>query len=173
MSCTLEAPRAWQQMGEEHVPPTSNVRTWSLTAIDWSGLRSALMAAGIAVILPMINTYGIAVTNALCAAIVWISFGYVCCVPFFLCHPDSDVVSGFFVVSSGMGIGWERIATSVFQPPRIINKSPSGSYLTDHGCRNYLILLPLTGDRKIVSGGFGFVWPQKAAIFEIWRLWGL
>lgn len=38
------------------------------------------MAAGIAMILPMINTYGIAVTNALCAAMVWISFGCVHCV---------------------------------------------------------------------------------------------
>ena len=30
----------------------------------------------------MINTYGIAVTNALCAVLVWISFGYVRCAPF-------------------------------------------------------------------------------------------
>ena len=40
------------------------------------------MAVGIAVVLPMINTYGIAVTNALSALLVWISFGYVRCDPF-------------------------------------------------------------------------------------------
>ena len=53
------------------------------------------MAVGIAVVLPMINTYGIAVTNALCAVLVWISFGYVRRAPFaffFSCHPDIDVV---------------------------------------------------------------------------------
>ncbi|KIM49868.1 hypothetical protein M413DRAFT_117885 [Hebeloma cylindrosporum] len=44
------------------------------------GLRSTLMAAGIAVILPMINTYGIAVTNTLCAVLVWMSFGILCCI---------------------------------------------------------------------------------------------
>jgi len=42
------------------------------------------MAGGIALILPMINTYGIAVTNALCAVMVWISFGYVRSVLFFI-----------------------------------------------------------------------------------------
>ncbi|PPR07301.1 hypothetical protein CVT26_012420 [Gymnopilus dilepis] len=44
------------------------------------GLRSVLMAAGIAVVLPMINTFGIAVTNAVCAIIVWIAFGILCCI---------------------------------------------------------------------------------------------
>ncbi|KDR82154.1 hypothetical protein GALMADRAFT_135516 [Galerina marginata CBS 339.88] len=44
------------------------------------GLRSVLMAAGIAVALPMINTYGIAFTNAVCAVLVWIAFGLLCCI---------------------------------------------------------------------------------------------
>ena len=58
-------------------PTRTDDRSWRLTAIDWSGLRSALMAGGTALVLPMINTYGIAVTNAVCAVMVWISFGYV------------------------------------------------------------------------------------------------
>ncbi|KAF8162629.1 major facilitator superfamily domain-containing protein [Crassisporium funariophilum] len=42
------------------------------------GLRSVLMALSIAAILPMINTFGIAVTNALCALVVWIAFCLLC-----------------------------------------------------------------------------------------------
>ena len=42
-----------------------------------SSLRSVLVAMAVAVTLPMINSYGIVVTNALCAVLVWISFGYV------------------------------------------------------------------------------------------------
>ncbi|KAF8877738.1 MFS general substrate transporter [Gymnopilus junonius] len=44
------------------------------------GLRSVLMAAGIAVVLPMINTFGIAITNAVCAVMVWIAFVMLCCI---------------------------------------------------------------------------------------------
>ena len=42
-----------------------------------SSLRAVLVALAVAATLPMINTYGILVTNALCAALVWISFVYV------------------------------------------------------------------------------------------------
>jgi len=42
-----------------------------------SGLRSVLMAAGIAVVLPMINKIGIVTTHALVALLVWIAYGYV------------------------------------------------------------------------------------------------
>jgi hypothetical protein len=34
-------------------------------------------ATAIAVILPMIDAYGIAVSYALCALLIWISYGYV------------------------------------------------------------------------------------------------
>ncbi|KAJ3513856.1 hypothetical protein NLJ89_g2715 [Agrocybe chaxingu] len=44
------------------------------------GLRSVLMAAGIAAVLPMINTYGIFMTNAVCAVLVWIAFGVLMCI---------------------------------------------------------------------------------------------
>ena len=68
-------PIVWGLRGAR--PTRTDDRTWSLTAIDWSGLQSSLMAGGRALILPMINTYGIAVTNGLCAVMIWISFGYV------------------------------------------------------------------------------------------------
>ena len=42
-----------------------------------SALRSALTAMAIAVTLPLIDTYGIAITHALCAVLLWLSFGYV------------------------------------------------------------------------------------------------
>ena len=42
-----------------------------------SALRSVLLALAIAVALPMINTYGIVITNVLCAVLVWMSYVYV------------------------------------------------------------------------------------------------
>ena len=42
-----------------------------------SSLRSILVAIAVAATLPMIDAYGIVVTNALCALFVWISFVYV------------------------------------------------------------------------------------------------
>ncbi|PPR00921.1 hypothetical protein CVT26_015531 [Gymnopilus dilepis] len=44
------------------------------------GLRSALVASGISVVLPMINTFGIAITNSIFAILVWIAFGILCCI---------------------------------------------------------------------------------------------
>ena len=38
---------------------------------------SVLGAMAVAVILPMIDTYGIAVSHVLCAVLIWISYGYV------------------------------------------------------------------------------------------------
>ena len=38
---------------------------------------SVLGAIAIAVILPMIDTFGIAVSYVLCAVLIWISYGYV------------------------------------------------------------------------------------------------
>ena len=42
-----------------------------------SALRAVLVALAVAATLPMIDTYGILATNALCAVLVWISFMYV------------------------------------------------------------------------------------------------
>ena len=42
-----------------------------------SVMYSVQGATGIAVILPMINAYGVAVSYALCALLIWISYGYV------------------------------------------------------------------------------------------------
>jgi hypothetical protein len=42
-----------------------------------SALRAVLVALAVAVTLPIIDAYGILVTNALCAVLVWISFVYV------------------------------------------------------------------------------------------------
>jgi hypothetical protein len=42
-----------------------------------SALRAVLVALAVAATLPMIDAYGILVTNALCAVLVWISFMYV------------------------------------------------------------------------------------------------
>ena len=42
-----------------------------------SAFRSVIVALAVAATLPMIDTYGILVTNALCAVLVWISFVYV------------------------------------------------------------------------------------------------
>ena len=125
----------------------------SQTTINWSGLRSALMAAVIAVILPMINTYGILVANALCAVMVWVSFRYVRCTSVLLMPSWFRRCTRILCCITGMGIWWECIATLVFRPPRIVNKSLSGSYLTDHRSRinvmlgeeSYLITLQLFG----------------------------
>ena len=38
---------------------------------------SVLGAMAVAVILPMIDAYGIAVSYVLCAGVIWISYGYV------------------------------------------------------------------------------------------------
>ena len=38
---------------------------------------SVLGAMAVAVILPMIDTCGIAVSHVLCAVLIWISYGYV------------------------------------------------------------------------------------------------
>jgi len=43
-----------------------------------SALRSVLVALAVVVTFPMIDAYGILVTNALCAALVWISFVGLC-----------------------------------------------------------------------------------------------
>lgn len=43
----------------------------------FSVLCSTLIALSVAAFLPMINNYGIAVTNVICAVLIWITFGYV------------------------------------------------------------------------------------------------
>jgi len=43
-------------------------------------LCSTLLAISVAGLLPMINTYGITITNALCAALIWTSFCGLCCI---------------------------------------------------------------------------------------------
>jgi MFS family permease len=45
-----------------------------------NGLRSILMAVAIASFLPMMNTFGIVTTHILCALVVWLSFGILCCI---------------------------------------------------------------------------------------------
>ena len=40
-------------------------------------MRSILVAMTVAIILPMIYTYGIAVTYTLCAILIWVSYRYV------------------------------------------------------------------------------------------------
>ncbi|PPQ80690.1 hypothetical protein CVT25_001822 [Psilocybe cyanescens] len=45
-----------------------------------SGLRSILVATGIAFVLPMINHFGIAITNTIFALNTWIAFGLLCCI---------------------------------------------------------------------------------------------
>ncbi|KAF5318029.1 hypothetical protein D9619_012107 [Psilocybe cf. subviscida] len=45
-----------------------------------NGLRSVLMALGIAATLPMMDMYGIAATNAACAAFIWFAFGILVCI---------------------------------------------------------------------------------------------
>ena len=42
-----------------------------------SVVRSILVAMTVAIILPMIYTYGIAVTYTLCAILIWVSYRYV------------------------------------------------------------------------------------------------
>jgi len=43
-------------------------------------LRSILMALAVAAALPMIDTYGIVITNVLCAILVWMSYVVLCCI---------------------------------------------------------------------------------------------
>ena len=40
-------------------------------------MRSVLVAMTVAIILPMIYTYGIAVSYTLCAVLIWVSYRYV------------------------------------------------------------------------------------------------
>jgi hypothetical protein len=42
-----------------------------------SMLCSTLIAIAVVTFLPMIDTYGIVITNVLCAVFIWISFWYV------------------------------------------------------------------------------------------------
>ena len=48
-----------------------------IQGLSFSVLCSTLIALSVAAFLPMINTFGIAVTNVLCAVLVWITFMYV------------------------------------------------------------------------------------------------
>jgi len=45
-----------------------------------TALRFVLMALAVGAVLPMIDTYGIVVTYALSAVLVWISFVVLCCI---------------------------------------------------------------------------------------------
>ena len=40
-------------------------------------MRSVVVAMTVAIVLPMIFTYGIAVTYTLCAVLIWVSYWYV------------------------------------------------------------------------------------------------
>ena len=40
-------------------------------------MRSVVVAMTVAIILPMIYTYGIAVSYTLCAVLIWVSYRYV------------------------------------------------------------------------------------------------
>ena len=40
-------------------------------------MRSVIVAMTVAVALPMIHTYGIAVSYTLCTVLIWVSYGYV------------------------------------------------------------------------------------------------
>jgi hypothetical protein len=44
-------------------------------------MRSVLVAMTVAIILPMIYTYGIAVSYTLCAVLIWVSYRYVIVLP--------------------------------------------------------------------------------------------
>ena len=53
-------------------------------SLAFSVLCSSLIAMSVAAFLPMINNYGIAITNGMCAMLIWITFGYVVpSIPFF------------------------------------------------------------------------------------------
>ena len=58
-----------------------NSRTeWTLPLpppLAFSILRSTLIALSVAAFLPMIDIYGIAITNVMCAILIWTSFWYV------------------------------------------------------------------------------------------------
>jgi MFS family permease len=43
-------------------------------------LCSSLIALSVAAFLPMINNHGIAITNGMCAILIWITFGGLCCI---------------------------------------------------------------------------------------------
>ena len=48
-----------------------------MNSLAFSILCSTLIALSVAAFLPMINTYGIAITNGMCSVLIWIAFGYV------------------------------------------------------------------------------------------------
>ena len=72
MYCILEVQKVWQLIGRS-VLCLWNSRLNSCA----SALRAVLVALAVAATLPMIDAYGILVTNALGAVLVWISFVYV------------------------------------------------------------------------------------------------
>ena len=45
--------------------------------MNYSVLCSTLIALSVASFLPMINTFGIAITNGICVVLIWITFWYV------------------------------------------------------------------------------------------------
>ena len=76
MYCILEVQKVWQLLGESVLCRWNSEIDVLINSLA-SALRSVLVALAVAATLPMINAYGILVTNALCAALVWISFVYV------------------------------------------------------------------------------------------------
>ena len=76
MYCILEVQKVWQLLGESVLCRWNSEIDVLINSLA-SALRSVLVALAVAATLPMINAYGILVTNALCAVLVWISFVYV------------------------------------------------------------------------------------------------
>ena len=75
-SCIPEVQKPWLLMGLSNPSFYLSQAIPSLHLTVRRGLRSALVASGISVVLPMINTFGIAITNSIFAILVWIAFGY-------------------------------------------------------------------------------------------------
>ena len=50
-----------------------------MNSLAFSVLCSSLLALSVAAFLPMINNYGIAITNGMFAILIWIAFVYVVC----------------------------------------------------------------------------------------------
>ena len=68
----------FRNLGNNRVCPFRSYFTdFGIQGLSFSVLCSTLIALSVAAFLPMINTFGIAVTNVLCAVLVWITFMYV------------------------------------------------------------------------------------------------
>ena len=109
-----------------------------------SAFRSVIVALAVAATLPMIDTYGILLTNVLCAVLVWISFVYVVVLKNKIKIKNKKIADDDifwivgYVISSSMVNGWGCGLTLDFRLPKITEREQYLFFTIEECRRQYL-----------------------------------